>query len=47
MRSEKEEEKVQRSEIGGHSKDTGTNHSSNNILKHDSFVNEMRKKLSE
>ena len=42
---EKEEGKVQRSEIGGHS--TGTNHSSINILKHESFVNEMGKKRSE
>ena len=44
---EKEEGKVQRSEIGGHSKDTGTNHSSINILKHESYVNEMGKKPSE
>ena len=44
---EKEEGKVQRSEIGGHSKDTGTKHSSINILKHDSFVNEMGKKTNE
>ena len=41
---EKEKGKVQRFEIG-HSKDTGTTHNSTNILKHDSFVSEMGRKL--